>query len=266
MIKIILKKLFRNRKFKVLRGNLKGIRFMIGDLFQTSVLWKDFEPDKQFAFNVLINADDVIFDIGANIGMHTAYIAKTKPASKIYSFEPLPANLDYLRQLMKLNDFTGVTIVEAAVGNENGVMYFEEGPNNYMGRLSSVPTKLQVKTMRLDDFCTSTSVIPDFMKIDVEGFEHEVLKGAGALIKKYQPVMIIELHNPKQDLLVADFLLQHQYRIFRLETKIDRIRQANKFLQPIKQTSKSWPEPDGVWGNVVAMPPAHLPKYERYVF
>ena len=99
------------------------------------------------------------------------------------------------------------------------------------------------------------------MKIDVEGAEGDVLKGSDNLINRKKPAFIIELHSPEQDLLVAKLLLDKGYCIYRLNQK-GHVEKDNLLLT-IKDFTKSWPEPDGVWGDIIAIHSSRKNEYPK---
>ena len=145
--------------------------------------------------------DTDILDIGANIGYNTLMFSDYGP---VYAFEPLFYEVTIMN-VEKNNLKNSVYVVPVALSdkNENKSMYFpkavkETGLRNYGG--SSIQktegmdesTKTEIECRRLDDIYKGvTSVI----KIDVEGHELEVLKGAENIIKKYMPMLLIEIFD-----------------------------------------------------------------------
>ena len=249
-MKNLIMKLLRGRILPVLFGPLKGMRLRFSELVKGRVFIQPYEPDKQKAFDLLISPGDVFFDIGSNVGLHSYYVSKKFSDVKIISFEPLPANSTYIKEMVALNRLNNISVVEAAVGSRSGVQYFDQSDNNSKGMLTSEKTTLQVKTFSLDDYCDRKNVFPDVIKIDVEGAESQVLVGAKLLIEKKHPIFVIELHNPEQDLAVGRILDEYGYTIFRLNPKMKKV--SDGFLVKIKNLKGSWPDEDGIWGNVVA--------------
>lgn len=82
----------------------------------------------------------------------------------------------------------------------------------------------------------------DLIKIDVEGTEGKVLRGAEQVTARFRPVFVIDLHSPEQDLFVGRWLTERDYRLERLSGP------------PIRRTDLGWPHREGVWGSILAQP------------
>lgn len=259
-MKAVIKKLFTNRVLPVMSNSLKGTKLRVNDLVKGSVFIRDYEPDKQRAFRFLLRNNSIFFDVGANVGLHSFYVTRHFPNVKITAFEPLPGNAAYIREAIELNKFQNISVEEAAVSSSEGDAYFDVSKNNLMGKLAEQQTNLKVKLITLDDFVRRNNVYPDVIKIDVEGAESDVLRGSSHLIQQATPSMVIELHNPKQDLEVAGLLLSHGYSIYRLNT--EPVQKDTDLLLTISKPDKSWPDPDGVWGNLIAI---HSTKLNQFI-
>jgi FkbM family methyltransferase len=258
-MKKILKRIFFNKILQVRSKSLNGLKLRVNHLINGAIFIEDYEPDKQTAIKLLMPEAGIFFDIGANVGLHSYFVAKHFPKAKIHSFEPLPDNLDYLAETLQNNQITSISIVPAAVGSASGESFFDISNSNFKGNLSKTQTSLKVKLIALDDFIDEHVLFPDLIKIDVEGAECDVLKGAQKSIEATHPTFIIELHTPEQDLLVAGFLVTLGYWLFRINPKAAELNQ--RCFLSIKNLTTSWPDPDGVWGNIAAI---HSSKLERF--
>jgi FkbM family methyltransferase len=256
MIKKVFKKLFFNRVIPVFSGNLKGVKLRLNDLLKGGFLFKNYEMEKQLIFKLLIGENDVFFDIGANIGLHSYYVQKQIPGVPVFAFEPLKGNIEYINEVIRNNHFKDIQVVPTAVGNKVGYIFFDMQDNNSVGNITDQQTGMEVPITTLDQYVTETKNIPTVLKIDVEGAEGDVLKGSAHLIAGHQPIFIIELHTPEQDLLVAKFLLDRGYEIYRLNEGV--IDDNNKLMNVIKNQNASWPDKDGVFGSIVAIPEAKM--------
>jgi FkbM family methyltransferase len=258
MIKKLLKKLFLNRTFRVQRGNLRGVKLKLSPLQKGSVFFKNYEPDKQAAFKLFLKPGEVFFDIGANVGLHSYYVHQAVPQARITAFEPLPGNAAYIKETIAVNQFKSIALEQTAVGAHTGQVSFNLSIDNSMGKISASETGTVVQITTLDDYMKTGVPVPAVIKIDVEGAEADVLKGAAETIAAEQPVLVIELHSPQQDELVGRFLHERNYRLFRLNENINSA--GAKLLLPIKNPVSPWPDPDGIHGNIVAVPAAKLTK------
>jgi FkbM family methyltransferase len=171
--------------------------------------------------------EGAVLDIGANIGMTTVPLAKKFPAAHVYSFEPIPANYATLKRIIKHYRLTNVTLFEAALGEEPGVlklvvpvinkvhMYglshdYKEGRNDEWntGNVYSIPM------LKLDDIAALQEVKKiAAIKIDVENFEYYILKGGRQLLLKHKPVIYCELWPNEMRQPVLDLVKEIGYSV-----------------------------------------------------
>ena len=150
-----------------------------------------------------VQQDDYIFDIGAFIGTHSILLSNlVGDNGKVYSFEPDTRAFKILKNNLKLNELNNVIIEKMGISNKSG----ESKLNLIKGggkALSSLlytnkeenPEYEIIKTSTLDEYCEINNIIPNGMKIDVEGAEKLVIEGAQELIKKYSPWILLEFHG-----------------------------------------------------------------------
>jgi FkbM family methyltransferase len=136
-------------------------------------------PDEDAIGRLALNERSVVVDIGANIGAMTKIFARR--AKVVHAFEPSPRALEYL----ELNADDNVIIHPVALSDHAGVGLFEERESLDRSSLSDHGIEVPVRT--LDSF----DLKPDLIKIDVEGFEPEVLRGAQATLK-HGPILLFE--------------------------------------------------------------------------
>ncbi|MGK7894473.1 MAG: FkbM family methyltransferase [Xenococcus sp. (in: cyanobacteria)] len=147
----------------------------------------------------------VFLDIGGNIGIYSTTLWKAKSGNiKICTFEPVPSTLKALRKTFALNHVEA-HIEPIALSSEEGELLlsaYENGANNYWinkYQPKNVPT-VSLPKMRLDDWCNQhQDWIPHAMKIDVEGHELEVLKGAQQVLQTHKPALVVECHCASWD-------------------------------------------------------------------
>lgn len=144
----------------------------------------------------------IVFDIGAHIGLCSLPLSHL--VSKVVSFEASPTNIKYLNTHLKINNNLNVNVVPYLVGKENinYVDFYNVDDGSGIPSIVNLNKKkknlkidnMQVKQIFLDDYVKKNSIIPDVLKIDVEGAEFNVLDGATKILKEYRPKIIISLH------------------------------------------------------------------------
>jgi FkbM family methyltransferase len=154
-----------------------------------------YEPETQRALAQHLQPGDVMFDIGANVGFFTLFASRLVGAAGcVVSFEPLPASVAWLHRHVAENRTENVRVVEAAVSDGSGERRFAPAPSNAMGRLAAEGT-LHVSVVTLDDFTVDGLRAPDLLKIDVEGEEVAVLRGATRLLERRRPTLVVATHG-----------------------------------------------------------------------
>lgn len=171
---------------------------------------KRFEPEVQHALATLIFLDKlrgnqtVFCDVGANIGLHTVFLREAFPGMEIVAFDPSPFSWRYLQLTIELNSISGVNLYPTALGDSEGeIDLYAWGPSSSGDSLRDTGrqpgkkyNKVTVPIKRLDSF----SEIPPLtvMKMDCEGAELEILKGARDRLKLHRPLILSELNFRNQ--------------------------------------------------------------------
>jgi FkbM family methyltransferase len=131
-----------------------------------------------------------VFDVGAHTGYYTLAMSRLVGRDgKVYAFEASWRNARTLVRHLQLNNISNVAVINAAVSDCRGVARFDDNNSDYTGRLSSTGLQ-QVKTVRLDDYPT-----PEFIKMDVEGAEASVLRGAQRIIEERTTTWFLSTHG-----------------------------------------------------------------------
>lgn len=142
--------------------------------------------NNQYAISKANIRGKVIIDVGANIG-DFALTCAALGAKKVYAFEPVSDIYAKLQKNIQANQMEGVVVpVNLALGSSSGVTTLE-----YCG-LSN-----QIKICKLDDFLHGEKI--DFIKMDVEGYEEDVLLGAADTIKKHKPILSFSAYHKPTD-------------------------------------------------------------------
>ena len=150
-------------------------------------------------------APPVALDVGANIGLATLAMATALPASaRLLALEPSPRNLVHLRRNLAANGFEQrVDVVAAAAGAEPGSLSFHESDYGAGSHLVSghhladgAMPAVRVPVETLDRVVSSRGLERlDFVKIDVEGFEPDVLAGGAGAIERFRPAIYMEFNS-----------------------------------------------------------------------
>ncbi|SRR5258708_1896226 len=186
----------------------------------------------------LLSKDSVVLDIGANVGLLTLPFSKQVPQGKIYAFEPDNVARESLEENIRLNKLINVIVFPFALQDDvarKSITFYKRETKDADGLtnkgLSSIEAieKFTIETVRVPattvDAIISNQKINhiDFIKIDVEGAEVKVLKGARNTIKKYMPIILYEYsttidilassHNSEESFLFLKQLGYKQYEI-----------------------------------------------------
>ncbi|MGP8216991.1 MAG: FkbM family methyltransferase [Bacteroidia bacterium] len=151
--------------------------------------------------------DAVIIDIGANFGVMSLQFAQIAPEGKVYSFEPTHYAIAKLKRNLELNpslasriEVINSFLSATSTANANIKAYSswkvndEKAPDMHPEHLGAAKSTEGVGAMTLDDFCKSRQLQRlDFIKIDTDGHEYEILQGARETISKYRPQIIFEI-------------------------------------------------------------------------
>jgi FkbM family methyltransferase len=148
--------------------------------------------------------DPVLFDVGACFGTYS-FITLFNPELRVETFEPYPKMLEYMKDIISLNDIPNININEFGLSDKDrrcdmefGSPFHRSEINLNVGTTNIRPDKEGDIVFRSLDSLNFQKL--DLLKIDVEGHEMEVLKGASETIKRCKPFYIqIEIHNQKKD-------------------------------------------------------------------
>ncbi len=186
--------------------------------------WKGFEPETTRLFLHLARAARVVVDVGANTGIYTLMAGRTNPRCRIMAVEPV----DRVRTLLEMNiALNGLesrcTVVAGAVSRTAGTVRFHvpdvpvpsSASLHVAGFRGCAGDLVEVPAHTLDDLCAQFEKV-DLLKIDVEGFEDEVLEGASRLLAQSRPFIIVECNPDGPHGSVQALLEPHGYRFFRI--------------------------------------------------
>ena len=169
-----------------------------------------------------IKNNDVIIDVGGHIGLFSLYASQFCKTGSIFTFEPMPENFQLLSENVSLNNLSNLKIFNLAVSNSNSSrkLYLNEDAAGH-SMFSESSQSITVNSISLKQIFDDNDIIHcDFLKLDCEGSEYEIIKN---LPKEYFPKikkMIIEYHmadtHPELLSELMEILKSHNYEI---ETK-----------------------------------------------
>ena len=137
-----------------------------------------------------------IIDAGAYIGDSSLILNETKP-SKIYAFEPIPDSFTLLKKTIKLNNLNNTIAINMGLGSKESKLKMSKNfkSNAFITKYGTQ----EIKITTIDNFCKKENIKPKLIKMDIEGFELEAIKGSEKIIKKLKPVLLICLYHTGKD-------------------------------------------------------------------
>ncbi len=186
-----------------------------------------FEPESLRLFLELAETSDTVMDVGAHVGLYALLAAVDRPDVTTVAFEPVPRNLGYLRTNVGRNNAPSLRVEAAAVGERPGTIELNIPETlrlpatasileNGSGTGNATKVATEVAMMSLDSYAEEhdlTSV--DLIKIDVEGAEDDVLRGAQRIIEDHRPAIICEvLHGVGNAAASTEMFKDTNYRFF----------------------------------------------------
>ena len=197
----------------------------------------DYESEELNMQLQLIHDGDTVFDIGGNIGWYALHIAQARPASMIYTFEPLPWTYNFMMQNLQINGINNIRPNNFGFSNETGEFEFYLDPAiSANASMVNVAEKENVQMCKckvdtLDAYMCKENVKIDFIKCDVEGAELFVFQGGENTLRKHQPIVFTEMlrkwsakfnYHPNQ---IIEFFRQLDYEPY----VIKNINKLGKF-------------------------------------
>ncbi|SFB60110.1 FkbM family methyltransferase [Algoriphagus aquimarinus] len=160
---------------------------------------------------------NIVFDVGANVGIWSTKIKSLKSNIEIHAFEPVPQTFKLLEH--QLSSFQSVKTNRIALSDKKGLISFNYYPmssylsSHFENTLGVNSLKIEVETITGDEYCRDNSIHEiDFLKIDTEGFESNVLKGFNQMLKENK-IRIIQFEYG-QMAIDSNFLLKDFFKFF----------------------------------------------------
>jgi FkbM family methyltransferase len=163
-------------------------------------------PSERAEFESLARAarlgGGTLFDIGAHSGVVSALFCAADPRNRVFSFEPSPVLVKRLLEIRDLNCFGERMQIEAiGIGDTSTRAEMLLDPvggfvqvQRFAHTMWGAPQPIAVQIERLPDAAARLGVVPQFIKLDVEGYEHEAIAGALEFLTRHKPMIFLELH------------------------------------------------------------------------
>jgi FkbM family methyltransferase len=162
--------------------------------------WESIETECYRTFAAELRRGDIVYDVGAHIGTYSVLAAQLIGSSgRLVAYEPMEGTRSFLKLHLRLNGAHESVIVRPfCCGSECREALFYHGPDAVGGDSSLVPMQgfehTRVRVVTLDSEVAELGLVPSVLKIDVEGWEWEVLKGATNTLDRYGPCLLVSLH------------------------------------------------------------------------
>jgi FkbM family methyltransferase len=225
--------LYFNGKFQARMYGKKVLTLInTGHQIENEIYWRGFEncheglSTRIWAEIVRQTKPRCIWDIGASSGTYGVLAKAISPSSEVTFFEPIPKAVKMIEENLRLNKLNGI-IYEAALGDftGDGEIFFVEGTdfatsvtvNKNTTPTGSRSTKMGIKVLRADSIIEQReALVPDLVKLDVETFEPEVLRGFGQRFPE-KAIFLIEILNESNAVQLKLFFPEISYNFYNID-------------------------------------------------
>lgn len=225
-----------------IRHHYTGNRFVL-DAFKHKGYWyhgRSRESDTMHLFEKLVSPHFIVIEVGRHIGYISTYFSHLlSKGGQIYVFEPGENNLPYLKE--NISKLTNVHLIEKGIADHNGVSRFFiedlSGQNNSLlsdyanaeevkknAHVKVTKRTVEIEVTTLTDFCNIHDLLPDFIKIDIEGAELYAISGGIEVLRKCKPMLMVEITQNEDE--VFSMLGAEGYLCY--DDKKRRIESADK--------------------------------------
>lgn len=222
LARALVRKLGSHSVTSIRTGPLRGLKWKRSPELANGYWLGTYEIEVQECLDRLLTPGQVVYDIGAHAGFFSLLAAiRVGEEGWIHAFEPLEENRQRLETQLRLNGCTNWSLESSAVAGRDGVGAFRRMESTSQGRLAGDVARGDgsepIPVVTLDSYVRNHPV-PSLIKMDVEGFEDDVLAGGLELLgSEAAPTLIIELHGPEVARRVVDRLQTFGYGLFDLQ-------------------------------------------------
>lgn len=167
-----------------------------------------------YFFNKYIKSNFIIVEGGAYVGIHTMRFSQLSPQGHIYSFEASKRNYNLVNATIKKNSVQNITLFNKALYSDNTTVYLNESWTPDQDSVSDNNNGYPIEAITIDSL-----YLPhvDFIKLDVEGKELNVFKGAINTLNKFKPIITFEYLNKNNIESPIPFLKENGYDVFNIK-------------------------------------------------
>jgi FkbM family methyltransferase len=212
--------------YKIRQGIATGLKRKGGFGF----IPRSLSPEEEFLLDLKWEGQ-MVYDVGGYEGIYTLFFSKAAgPTGRVVTFEPNPGNCRKIRENVRLNRLNNVQLIQLGLGSGKGRSKLVFWPNepargsinaDYQQSLRQKrdTTCIEIELDSLDNQLASNSQLPppDFIKIDVEAAELEVLEGMNQTLQTHRPRLFIEAHSGVDTRQLVRGLLEIGYRLHHVE-------------------------------------------------
>jgi FkbM family methyltransferase len=196
----------------ILQGPLRGKKWILGS--QRHAFWLGgYEPQMQALMARELKKCRTFYDIGANVGFYTLLGSFYVAQGNVFAFEPLPANVNFLKRHLAINQVRNVRVLQLAISDAIGAAKFRVEPTGAMGQLDC-SGDVNVEMSTIDALLASRQILPpDCIKMDIEGAEWRALIGARECFRQYKPALFLATHGKEIHDRCCDLLRSWKYKV-----------------------------------------------------
>ncbi|MFB6207773.1 MAG: FkbM family methyltransferase [Candidatus Nanohaloarchaea archaeon] len=210
-------------------------------------------------FKNILDPGDTFFDVGSHIGVYSVIAGLN--AGPVYAFDIEDRCLEILERNLKLNQVKDFKVENVAVGKSEDHALFCSTPSPDFSHIVSEEKMLpclignleEIQRITLDGYVRRNKVVPDIVKIDVEGAESDVLKGSTRLLQTHSPEFLIEIHERRFQERSSEYeedpisiLENYGYDVFRVDRDTGKLEEweapelrGREFLYAVSEKSGS---------------------------
>jgi FkbM family methyltransferase len=217
---------------------------------QAVALYGEYCPAEWALLQQLIKPGTNVIEVGANMGTHSVDMARACDPGTFYAFEPQPRLFQIMAGNLALNNITNALVYPEGCGDAEGeaivplVDYDQTGNFGGVALGSGDAQGINVRIRTIDSLGLEQCRL---VKIDVEGFEPAVIRGAAETIRRCRPILYVENDRASQQQEVIDLIAAHDYRMY-------------WHLPPLFSATNFRGESRNIFGNVVSVNMLCLPR------